>query len=59
MVLRIQIANFKFHQYLPRANSPDLMLARFFRYTVCSSDAGVYKSEYSLSSPNEILIVKG
>ena len=34
MVLRIQIAKFKFCQYQLRANSPNLMLARLSRYTV-------------------------
>ena len=33
MALRIQIAKFKIHQYLLRANSPNLMLAKFSRYT--------------------------
>ena len=34
MALRIQIAKIEFHQYLLRANSPNLMLAKFSRYTV-------------------------
>ena len=34
MVLRIQIANFKIHQYLLRANLSNLMLAKFSHYTV-------------------------
>ena len=36
MALRIQIAKFKFRQYLLRTNSPNLMLAKFSRYTVAS-----------------------
>ena len=35
MVLRIQIAKLKFRQYQLRANSPNLMLAKVSRYTVC------------------------
>ena len=31
MALRIQIAKLKIHQYLPRANLPNLMLAKFSR----------------------------
>ena len=34
MALRIQIANFKFHQYLQRANLPNLMLTKLSHYTV-------------------------
>ena len=34
MALRIQIAKLNIHQYLLRANSPNLMLAKFSRYTV-------------------------
>ena len=34
MALRIQIAKFKFRQYLPRANSPNLMLTKLSYYTV-------------------------
>ena len=37
MVLRIQIAKFKFHQYLLRANLPNLMLAKLSHYTVYAS----------------------
>ena len=33
MALRIQIAKLKIHQYLLRANSPNLMLAKFSLYT--------------------------
>ena len=33
MVLRIQITKLKIHQYLLKANSPNLMLAKFSRYT--------------------------
>ena len=32
MALGIQIAKFKFRQYLLRANSPNLMLAKLSRY---------------------------
>ena len=34
MALRVQIAKFKFCQYLLKANSPNLMLANVSRYTV-------------------------
>ena len=34
MALRIQMAKLKIRQYLLRANSPNLMLAKFSRYTV-------------------------
>ena len=34
MALRIQIAKLNIHQYLLRANLPNLMLAKFSRYTV-------------------------
>ena len=34
LVLRIQITKFKLHQYILRANSPNLMLTKLFRYTV-------------------------
>ena len=37
MALRIQIVKFKIRQYLLRANLPNLMFAKFSRYTVCSS----------------------
>ena len=34
MALRIQIAKFKLHQYLLRANSPYLMFTKLSHYTV-------------------------
>ena len=34
MALRIQIAKFKFHQYLQRANLQNLMLTKLSHYTV-------------------------
>ena len=43
MVLRIQIAKFKFRQYLLRANLPNLMLAKLSHY---------YGTMYSEVTPN-------
>ena len=40
MVLRIQIIKFKFHQYLLRANLPNLMLAKLSHYTVFLKSCG-------------------
>ena len=34
MALTIQVTKLKIRQYLQRANSPNLMLAKFSRYTV-------------------------
>ena len=36
MALTIQVTKFKIRQYLLRANSPNLMLAKFSHYTVLS-----------------------
>ena len=40
MALRIQIAKFKFCQYLLRANLPNLMLAKLSCYTVLTFQGG-------------------
>ena len=51
MALRIQIANFNFHQYLLRANSSNLMLAKLSRYTV-------YYTHYTKSLPEALSLVE-
>ena len=49
MALRIQIAKFELCQYLLRANSPNLMLAKVSRYTVFTSPPWHIQNEVVLS----------
>ena len=60
MVLRIQIAKFKFHQYLLRANSLNLKLAKLSRYVVCRlncNDAFDHFAADTVGGPNYNLII--
>ena len=45
MALRIQIAKFKFRQYLLRTNSPNLMLTKLSHYMVVSFSDSASSSE--------------
>ena len=47
--VRILITKSKFHQYLLRANSPNLMLAKLSRYTVVIFCAAMTQSDLSSS----------
>ena len=57
MVLRIQIGKFRFHQYLLRANSPNLVLTKPSHYTVLTWSFSSWSISFDLFHPFKWLCI--